>query len=202
MYESPEDCPYSCHYNGPPCCPFLGEPICQSPCTVPCHETPCPESCPDDCFYPDADICCPKSGQPVCYDKQRKQEPSSMSPLVASFALSSHWNLPSSILDKSQWYYQGPELSSNWFAQPTHIAIKSSAGLGSSSLTGHSCPTSCAPLPTPTWGTCTTIQDEGSCCPSLACVGEPISVEPPKLESNDDVNNTICADYIIPWYVD
>ncbi|KAI7885596.1 hypothetical protein K492DRAFT_102034, partial [Lichtheimia hyalospora FSU 10163] len=63
---SPEECPYSCRYTGPACCPFLGEPICQAPCLVPCKETPCPESCPDNCFYPNADICCPKSGQPVC----------------------------------------------------------------------------------------------------------------------------------------
>ncbi|KAI7885595.1 hypothetical protein K492DRAFT_180671 [Lichtheimia hyalospora FSU 10163] len=113
-----------------------------------------------------------------------------MAPHSAS-SLNSHWNLPASILEESQWYYQGPELSSNWFAQPTHIAVKSSVGLESSSLASHSCPTSCAPLPTPTWGTCTTIQDE-------ACVGEPIVVEPPELESNDDADNTICADYIIP----
>ncbi|KAJ8655671.1 hypothetical protein O0I10_008556 [Lichtheimia ornata] len=121
-----------------------------------------------------------------------------MSPHSASSALNIHWNIPATISDKSQWYYQGQEPSSNWFAQPTHNAAISSAGLGSSSLASHGCPTSCPPLPTPTWGTCTTMQDEGSCCPSIACVGEPISFVPPELESNNDANNTVCADFIIP----
>ncbi|KAL9541629.1 hypothetical protein MBANPS3_009008 [Mucor bainieri] len=64
----PKECPFSCRYNGPPCCPFLGQPECEPPCQTfaPCKVTPCPDDCPDDCQYPDADYCCPQSGTPVC----------------------------------------------------------------------------------------------------------------------------------------
>lgn len=66
--SSPDECPFNCEYHGPPCCPFLGQPTCLPPCNtlVPCHRTPCPDECKDDCFYPNADRCCPKQGQPVC----------------------------------------------------------------------------------------------------------------------------------------
>ncbi|KAI9248533.1 hypothetical protein BDA99DRAFT_416155, partial [Phascolomyces articulosus] len=64
---SSEECPFSCEYSGPRCCPFIGQPQCRVCQTlVPCHETPCPSECPDSCFYPDADFCCPKSGTPIC----------------------------------------------------------------------------------------------------------------------------------------
>lgn len=65
---SPEECPFSCEYNGPPCCPFNGVPKCAPRCQtfVPCAVTPCPEECPDNCFYPDAGSCCPLSGAAVC----------------------------------------------------------------------------------------------------------------------------------------
>ncbi|ORX60304.1 hypothetical protein DM01DRAFT_240955, partial [Hesseltinella vesiculosa] len=68
---SPDECPYSCRYSGPPCCPFLGEPTCENLCpedfdTSKCHVTPCPDNCADDCFYPNADPCCPYSGSPIC----------------------------------------------------------------------------------------------------------------------------------------
>ncbi|CAO3595328.1 unnamed protein product [Absidia cylindrospora] len=66
--DSPDDCPFSCEYHGPPCCPFIGQPTCLPPCEtfVPCEVTPCPDDCPNDCFYPNADYCCPHSGQPIC----------------------------------------------------------------------------------------------------------------------------------------
>ncbi|KAI9495169.1 hypothetical protein BDB00DRAFT_760499, partial [Zychaea mexicana] len=67
IFLSSEECPYSCEYTGPKCCPFIGQPECYTCETfVPCHETPCPDECPDNCFYPDADWCCPKSGEPIC----------------------------------------------------------------------------------------------------------------------------------------
>lgn len=65
---SPDDCPFNCRYNGPPCCPFLGQPVCEPICQtfVACKVTPCPDECPGDCRYPNADYCCPKSGEAVC----------------------------------------------------------------------------------------------------------------------------------------
>lgn len=40
------------------------EPVCET--FAPCQVTECPEDCPDDCFYPDADFCCPYAGKAVC----------------------------------------------------------------------------------------------------------------------------------------
>ncbi|KAI8068145.1 uncharacterized protein B0P05DRAFT_475027, partial [Gilbertella persicaria] len=65
---SPAECPFSCRYTSSPCCPFIGEPVCEPTCYTfaPCEVTPCPADCPYDCFYPNADYCCPQSGQAVC----------------------------------------------------------------------------------------------------------------------------------------
>ncbi|KAI8983552.1 hypothetical protein BDB01DRAFT_702899, partial [Pilobolus umbonatus] len=65
---SPDECPFSCTYGGPSCCPLLGTPVCKPPCNTfaPCAVTPCPKNCKGDCFYPDADYCCPLSGKAVC----------------------------------------------------------------------------------------------------------------------------------------
>ncbi|KAI8070712.1 hypothetical protein BC940DRAFT_226005, partial [Gongronella butleri] len=69
--SSPDACPHSCKYHGPPCCPFLGVPTCEDDCPAGfdranCPVTPCPEACAEDCFYPNADPCCPYAGEPVC----------------------------------------------------------------------------------------------------------------------------------------
>lgn len=66
--QSPEECPFSCRYDGPPCCPFNGKPVCEPVCNtlVACKVTPCPSNCPGHCHYPDADYCCPRSGKAVC----------------------------------------------------------------------------------------------------------------------------------------
>ncbi|ORY91960.1 hypothetical protein BCR43DRAFT_419916, partial [Syncephalastrum racemosum] len=65
---SPEECPYSCKYNGPACCPFIGAPVCDTSCqdTHCPPEKPCPDDCPDACVYPEDDPCCPHMGEPVC----------------------------------------------------------------------------------------------------------------------------------------
>ncbi|KAI7861224.1 hypothetical protein BDF14DRAFT_1739498, partial [Spinellus fusiger] len=67
-YTSPKECPFSCRYNGPECCPFHGKPVCEAPCpsSLNCKVTECPSECPDNCIHPNADHCCPKSGQSVC----------------------------------------------------------------------------------------------------------------------------------------
>ncbi|KAI8141386.1 hypothetical protein BJV82DRAFT_618992 [Fennellomyces sp. T-0311] len=108
----PEECPYSCQYTGPSCCPFIGQPECHTCETlVPCHETPCPDDCPDDCFYPDADHCCPKSGQPVC----RHHKSSSIEPPAESSKTAE----PSKTIDKREYFNMPPSKpSSRWFYQP------------------------------------------------------------------------------------
>ncbi|EIE85114.1 hypothetical protein RO3G_09824 [Rhizopus delemar RA 99-880] len=64
--SSPVECPFSCRYTGPPCCPFIGVPVCEATCNTRCKMTDCPDECPDDCFYPEADYCCPRSGEAQC----------------------------------------------------------------------------------------------------------------------------------------
>lgn len=251
---SPKECPFSCRYTGPPCCPFLGAPICE-PCETfaPCQETPCPKECPDSCFYPDADRCCPKSGQPVCrrvhavsnnndnqlpatahhngkipaeersesfekrdtptINKRAENDDDAPTPSDNFWYSQEHVSLPDA------WYYQlipakSPIAGESELHRHTPYASRSQEP---SAATCGPCP----PLPpTPTWGTCHTIQNPGDCCPSIVCVGVPLSIDPTATttttstaqptadledvrshnhDDNDDHDVILCADYIIPW---